>query len=213
MQLSDLLLEVRNINVKQLNTLIAKSKKPIYVVVAGSVGSGKSYVAKRDLKGIKTIDPDAFTMELGGGEYDASNVAKSMAMVKKEAEEMFKSGQSFLQQGTSANLQSTINKLKKAKQSGFRTVLFYVDTDIEQAMKQVEKRVGDGGHGSTIDLKKVTNTSNGARLTFRALSGVDFDKATAEDLSRVEQALEKTEKDLDKARENLDFFIRIENKY
>lgn len=213
MKLNEILFEMKEININKLNTFIKSSSSPIYIIVAGSVGSGKSFVTKRDLKNIKTIDPDAFTMELGDGVYDSKNVAKSMSLVKKETEEMFKNGQSFLQQGTAANLQSTINKLKKAKQSGFITVLFYVDTDIEQAMKQVEKRVASGGHGSTIDLKKIETTSNSARLTFRALSGVDFDKATAEDLSRVEQALEKTEKNLDDVRKHLDFFIRIENKY
>jgi hypothetical protein len=92
-------------------------------------------------------------------------------------------------------------------------VLLYIDAPIEQALKQVEKRVAAGGHGETIDRKKVENTSAGAKLTFRALSGVDFDKATEEDLERVQQALEKTEKSLDKARANLDYFVRIENKY
>jgi predicted ABC-type ATPase len=212
MTVNDLLLEARNINMKQLDSLVKNSKKPIYVVVAGSVGSGKSYVVQRDLD-VDTIDPDEFTKQLGDGVYDGKNVAKSMTMVKKEVADRLKSKKTFLQQGTSANLQSTINKLKNAKKHGFRTVLLYIDTPIEQAMKQVEKRVADGGHGATIDTKKVTNTSNGARLTFRALSGVDLDQATEEDLERVEKALEKTEKTLDGARKHLDFFIRVDNKY
>lgn len=32
------LMESRNINIKQLDSIIKKSKKPVYVVVAGSVG-------------------------------------------------------------------------------------------------------------------------------------------------------------------------------
>lgn len=212
MKLEDLLFEARNINMKQLDVLTKKSKKPVYVVVAGSVGSGKSFVVDRDVD-IDTIDPDKYTMELGKGVYDGKNVAKSMAMVKKAVKERLSKKQTFLQQGTSANLQSTINKLKKAKENGFKTVLLYIDAPIDQALKQVQKRVEGGGHGATIDKEKVENTSNGARLTFRALSGVDMDKATAEDLSRVEKALEKTEKTLDGARKHLDFFIRVENKY
>ena len=196
----------------ELDALTKKSDKPIYVVVAGSVGSGKSYVVERDLD-IHTIDPDKFTVELGDGVYDGKNVAKSMAMVKKAVAERLDKKLSFLQQGTAANLQSTINKFKVAKEKGFITVLLYIDAPIEQAIAQVEKRVAAGGHGDTIDRKKVENTSAGAKLTFRALSGVDFDKATEEDLDRVKQALEKTEKTLDDARKHLDYFIRVVNKY
>lgn len=212
MKLKQLLLESKNIEMSELDNLVKTSSKPIYVVVAGSVGSGKSYVVQRDLD-IHTIDPDKFTVELGDGVYDGKNVAKSMAMVKKAVAERLNNKQSFLQQGTSANLQSTINKLKVAKEKGFITVLLYIDAPVEQAIAQVEKRVAAGGHGESIDRKKVENTSAGAKLTFRALSGVDFDKATEEDLQRVEQALEKTEKTIEKARENLDYFIRVENKY
>lgn len=196
----------------ELDALTKKSDKPIYVMVAGSVGSGKSYVVERDLD-IHTIDPDKFTVELGDGVYDGKHVAKSMAMVKKAVAERLDKKQTFLQQGTAANLQSTINKFKVAKEKGFITVLLYVDAPIEQAIAQVEKRVAAGGHGDTIDRKKVENTSAGAKLTFRALSGVDFDKATEEDLDRVKQALEKTEKTLDDARKHLDYFIRVDNKY
>ena len=212
MKLKQLLLESKNISMAELDALTKKSDKPIYVVVAGSVGSGKSYVVERDLD-IHTIDPDKFTVELGGGVYDGKNVAKSMAMVKKDVAERLDKKLSFLQQGTAANLQSTINKFKVAKEKGFITVLLYIDAPIEQAIAQVEKRVAAGGHGDTIDRKKIENTSAGAKLTFRALSGVDFDKATEEDLDRVKQALEKTEKTLDDARKHLDYFIRVDNKY
>ena len=212
MKLKQLLLESKNISMTELDALTKKSDKPIYVMVAGSVGSGKSYVVERDLD-IHTIDPDKFTVELGGGVYDGKNVAKSMAMVKKAVAERLDKKLSFLQQGTAANLQSTINKFKVAKEKGFITVLLYIDAPIEQAIAQVEKRVAAGGHGDTIDRKKVENTSAGAKLTFRALSGVDFDKATEEDLDRVKQALEKTEKTLDDARKHLDYFIRVDNKY
>lgn len=216
MKLCDLnyttLMEARDISMSKLNSLTKASKKPIYILVAGATGSGKSFIVKRDLN-IDTIDPDEFTIQLGDGIYNNKNVSKSMALVKKAVLEKFKNQETFLQQGTSANLQSTINKLKTAKEHGFTTVLLYVDAPIEQAIKQIEKRVSDGGHGESIDRKKVENTSAGARLTFRTLSGVDFEKATEDDLKRVETALEKTEKTLSKARQNLDYFIRVENKY
>lgn len=208
------LMESKEITISQLKNQLTKDKKnSYYVVVAGSTGSGKSFIVNRDLPDINVIDPDEFTMQLGSGVYDGKNVAKSMAMVKKAVQERLSNKSTFLQQGTAANLQLTINKLKKAKESGFKTVLLYIDAPVEQAIKQIEKRVSSGGHGESIDIKKVENTSAGAKLTFRALSGVDYDKATSEDIIRVEQALEKTTKDLKKAQEFLDFYLRIENKY
>src|SRR5574344_415434 len=146
MKLKQLLIERKNISMVELDALTKKSDKPIYVMVAGSVGSGKSYVVERDLD-IHTIDPDKFTVELGDGVYDGKNVAKSMAMVKKAVAERLDKKLSFLQQGTAANLQSTINKFKVAKEKGFITVLLYIDAPIEQAIAQVEKRVAAGGHG------------------------------------------------------------------
>jgi hypothetical protein len=88
-----------------------------------------------------------------------------------------------------------------------------VDTPIDQAIKQIENRVSTGGHGETIDTKKVENTSAGAKLTFRTLTGVDFDKATVEDIDRVEQALNKTKKTIDAVRKKLDYYVKIDNKY
>lgn len=212
MKLKDLLLESKNIDISTLDNL-TKSDKPIYIVVAGSVGSGKSFIVDKHLKDVHTIDPDKFTMALGDGVYDSKNVAKSMTLVKKAVSERLSNKQTFIQQGTSANLQLTINKLKNAKDHGFETVLLYIDAPVEQAINQVEKRVKEGGHGESIDSKKVENTSNGAKLTFRALSGVDMDKAGEADLERVKQALEKTNNDLKTAQSYLDYYIRIDNTY
>jgi len=215
MKLSEMniLFESKNLTINKLKSLVSSSKNPVYIVVAGSTGSGKTFIVNKELSGIDVVDPDIFTVGLGDGVYYEKNVAKSMVMVRKAVDDRLDKKQSFLQQGTSANLQSTINKLKKAKEKGFLTILLYIDAPIDQSLKQVFKRVEGGGHGASIDKKKVENTSAGSQLTFRALSGVDFDKATKKDLERVEKALEKTEKNLIDARKNLDYFIRIENKY
>ena len=213
MKLRELLLESKNLSkIQDLDKLIKTSKKPVFVLLAGSSGSGKSYVVKRDLA-IDTIDTDKFVMELGSGAYDGKNVAKAMHMMRKATAERLSNKQTFAHQGTSANLHTTINKLKEAKKSGFTTVLLYVDAPIEQAIRQIEKRVADGGHGETITRKKVEKNSAGARLTFGALSGVDF-KPSEEDMKRVEQALDKSaETTLETVRRYLDYFIRVENKY
>jgi len=213
MKLYKLLLESKNISITELEGMIEKSEQPVYVVVAGSLGSGKSFLVNKHLPGVDSVDQDEFNKKLGGGVYTEENVKDAMAMVRQTVAENFANKKTFIQQGTSSNLQIAINKLKSGKQHGFVTVLLYVDTPIEQAVKQVEKRLSSGGHGETIGKRDVEVSSAGAKLTFRALTGVDFDKATEEDIQRVKLALDKTEKTLDNARKNLDYFVRIENKY
>lgn len=204
--------ESKDISMSELNLLIKKNLKPLYILVAGGVGSGKSFIVDKNLD-VDVVDPDKFTVELGDGFYDEKNVAKSMALVKKAVKDKLNGKQTFLQQGTSANLQSTMNKLKVAKENGFTTVLLYVDTPVEQAFAQIEKRVSTGGHGKTIDIKKVEKTSAGAKLTFATLTGVDFDTISNDDEIRVKQAFEKTQQSLKKARENLDYFVKIKNNF
>ena len=202
----------REMKIDDLVILVKKSKVPIFILVCGSLGSGKSTIVDTYLSNITVIDPDKFTIDLGNGTYYGSNVAKSMAMVKKAVIEQMDKRETFIQQGTSANLQSTFNKLKVAHAKGYKTILLYVDTSVEQAIKQIENRVSFGGHGATIDATKVAKTSAGAKLTFRTLTGVEYELTTDADLKRVEQALEKTENTIDIVRKYLDYFIRIENK-
>jgi predicted ABC-type ATPase len=196
-----------------LQSIISDTTDPVYILVCGSVGAGKSTIVDKYLENIEIVDPDKFTVELGGGLYDISNVAKSMSLVKKTVTYLLETRQTFIQQGTAANLQSTINKFENAKKTGYITILLYVDVPIEQAFKQIETRVLCGGHGETIDIRKVKNTYAGARLTFRTLSGVDYDNVTEEELKRVANALEKTKKNINEVRNDVDHFVYVENKY
>jgi predicted ABC-type ATPase len=197
----------------ELQSIISDTTDPVYILVCGSVGAGKSTIVDKYLENIEIVDPDKFTVELGGGLYDISNVAKSMSLVKKTVTYLLETRQTFIQQGTAANLQSTINKFENAKKTGYITILLYVDVPIEQAFKQIETRVLCGGHGETIDIRKVKNTYAGARLTFRTLSGVDYDNVTEEELKRVANALEKTKKNINEVRNDVDHFVYVENKY
>jgi len=157
---------MKKINIEELHSI----KKPLYVLVAGGIGAGKSYVVSKYLNGIKVIDPDETTIRLGNGVYDSSNVSKSISITKEKVEKMLKGDKSFVQQGTSANLQSTINKMKKAKEHNFTTVLLYIDTDIDTAVKNVSMRTSR----SEIPIKKIERTASGAKHTFDFITGKEI---------------------------------------
>lgn len=90
-------------------------------------------------------------------------------------------------------------------------MLFYVESTIERSVKQINHRVNNGGHGETIELHKIEKTNLGSKLTFRTLTGVDFNKISEQDMQRVYDALEKTQNTIENSRNFLDYFIRIEN--
>jgi len=158
-----------SISIGQLNTL----EDPVYVLIAGGVGAGKSYVLSKNTK-LPIIDIDDVTMELGGGEYSAKNTSKAMAITKKKVLDMLDSGESFIHMGTSANLNATINKLKVAKDKGFTTVLLFIDTPPEQAIENNKERVTKGGRGDTIPDHKFQRTYDGAKNTFDNLKNDDL---------------------------------------
>ena len=199
------------LTLSELINLIDENNSPFYILVAGSVGSGKSYLVNQYLSHLKLIDPDMFTMQLGDGIYDSKNVAKSMSLVKKTVKTYLDDKISFIQQGTSANLQSTINKLILAKEKGYNTVLFYVDTIPDKAEEYIKMRVSNNGHGSTITKDKINRTYEGSNFTYRFLTSEVKNVFSIEEKERIDIILNKFKLSRDKLRSNLDYFIRIEN--
>jgi predicted ABC-type ATPase len=199
--------ESKELTIKDLQDLLKNEK--IYVLMAGSVGSGKSFFTNKYFKEIKTLDPDDIKKSLG---YNDENkkVTKSIKILQKEVEELFKKGISFIQQGTSANLQSTINKLIKARKYDYKTVLIYIDGGSdEEILAKIKKRVDNGGHGKSIDLYKIQKTKKFSKLTLKVLSNqlVDIDDM---ENSNINKSIEKTIKDIKKAQDLLDFFLIID---
>lgn len=148
---------MKKINIDNLTTF----EEPTYILVAGAIGAGKSTVVGKHLSKYLVVDPDTNTMVIGNGEYNPKNVAESMALTKKQVQYCLEHQTSFVQQGTSANLKSTINKLKDAKNKGFKTVLLYIDTPLETSIKNVSKR----DERNSIPQYKIERTYNGSKAT------------------------------------------------
>lgn len=77
------LMQEKVVTIDELKSIVTKSKKPVYIVVCGGVGAGKSFIIDNHFPNVDVVDPDKFTIDLGNGIYDGKNVAKSMSMVKK----------------------------------------------------------------------------------------------------------------------------------
>lgn len=182
-------------------TDIKNISKPLYILVAGAIGAGKSTVVSKYLSEIEVVDPDIYTMQLGSGVYDDKNVATSMAMTKAMVKQMLEGDKSFIQQGTSANLQSSLNKMMEAKKKGFETVLLYVDTPLEKSIKNVANRTDR----NSIPTYKVERTHNGALLTYQVFTD------TIKDMSRVIPALQSTLLTTEAAQALVDYTIHYKN--
>lgn len=177
--------------------------KPLYILIAGAIGSGKSTVVSKYLSDFNIVDPDIFTMQLGRGVYDDKHVATSMAMTKATVLSLLKGDESFIQQGTSANLQSSLNKMMNAKKNGFTNILLYVDTPLEKSIENVTNRTDR----NNIPSYKVERTHNGALLTYQVLTD------TVEDMSRVIPSLQSTLLTMEAAQALTDYTIHYKNSY
>ncbi len=183
-------------DIKNINTA-----KPLYILIAGAIGAGKSTVVSKYLPTIEVVDPDIYTMQLGRGVYDEKNVATSMAMVKSVVNQKLSGNETFIQQGTSANLQSSLNKMMNAQKNGFTTILLYIDTPLEKSIENVANRKDR----NIIPSYKVKRTHDGALLTYQLFTN------TVEDVSRVIPALQNTLLTEEAAQALTDYTIHYKN--
>lgn len=166
-------------SIHELVELLKNINKPHYILMCGSVGAGKNYYIEKYLSFIESIDIDQIMMQLGNGIYSKSNISAAKLQVKTMINNNFINQKTFIHQGTSANLNNTKNKITLAKEYGFNTILFYVDTPIAFAYNNIVTRVNNGGHGNTISLDKIIKTYNGAKYTFdyatsHHMDGLDY---------------------------------------
>ncbi|MBO0481536.1 zeta toxin family protein [Candidatus Enterococcus courvalinii] len=130
------------------------NKELHYVVVGGVNGAGKSTIYEFDtvvIDGLKTdrINADEILKRNGGDWRNSTDVAKSMRQVVTEIKKHFEDRESFHHETTFAgNTRPHEKRLLKAKDLGYDTTLIYVGLNSpELAIKRVDQRVNEGGHG------------------------------------------------------------------
>lgn len=153
---------------------------PIYVAFGGTFGAGKTTYANehfRDL--VHVIDFDDIAMEMVGGSENIEmikTVAKDAIKVKEmRVNGMFSSNKSFVDMGTMKDYDRVSNRLEQAKKAGYKTMLVFISTDPEEAMRRNLKRLAAGKRG--VQPEKVHafyNAYYDAVHTFNALKRSDL---------------------------------------
>ena len=165
-------------NVSSLITKVEDSGGRIYILTVGGIGSGKSYVSNKYIFGIEQIDSDEeakkLSQQIDNVMYNPARGQKGISAAFQKADKFFEKGKSFLMHGTSANSQAALNKLNKAKQHGFTTMLLYVEVPYDQAVGQNRERIGKGERGVPQEKEyKVQRTWENANKTFELLKNND----------------------------------------
>lgn len=132
-----------------LNALISKINdgQPVYILLSGGFGAGKSHVIEKVLGIPKTDIVDIDEIKV----FKKLSVPKAINEVRKILQERMAKKQNIVQQGTSANLQSTKNKIILAKKAGYITVLFRVERDVDEQVASLFKRGEETGRGFERD--------------------------------------------------------------
>ena len=122
--------------------------KPLALFLAGTNGSGKSSL--RDLtldfkNEFIIMDPDKITKENGG-----NNVLGGKKVIEL-FKECINNKKSFVIETTLSG-KSVLNRLKEAKNAGFKVEMIYVGLDnVDLNIQRVANRVAKGGHNIPTD--------------------------------------------------------------
>lgn len=121
----------------------------VFTIIAGINGSGKTSLYKvlkgADELGLR-VNIDEIVMSEGDWKDPALQVRAGKAAMHL-IDDCIEKGISFHHETTLPGA-VVIRQIKKAKEHGFRIVLYYVGIDdVKTAIKRVHKRVAMGGHG------------------------------------------------------------------
>ncbi len=156
--------------INYIDALPATKTLPIYVMVAGGMAAGKSYIVSKYIETIKVFDIDDTMTDMGFIEYTDEQFSQAMKNISIQIEKHMTDHKSMVAMGTSSNISTAINRLYEAKQKGYTTVLLHVDASIEQSIKQNNERLEQGKRGvSKVEEYKIERTNVGAANTVATL--------------------------------------------
>ncbi|MCD8015584.1 MAG: ATPase [Lachnospiraceae bacterium] len=123
--------------------------KKVYTLYAGVNGAGKStiYNIMKPTEQEKRVNSDEILLSMGGNWNLEGDQWKAMREAAKRVNRYIHEGISFNQETTLAGRTIT-RSILKAKECGFLIRLYYIGlVDAELAVKRVQQRVKEGGHG------------------------------------------------------------------
>jgi predicted ABC-type ATPase len=125
-----------------------------YLIFAGVNGAGKSTLYHSGVwrrphfpKAMHRVNSDEILLEQGGEWSSPKDQFAAMKEAVKRIDAYFQRGISFNQETTLAGKKS-LNDLRKARERGYRVIMFYVGVDDPIiAVQRIQGRIDAGGHG------------------------------------------------------------------
>lgn len=143
---------------------------PIYVLVAGGIGAGKTRVVHENIHDIKVFDLDDVMEELGYTQYKPECTSVAMGLIAERIKKHMDTKQSMVAMGTAANLGFSIDRLHWAKMMGYQTVLLHIDATAQQSIKQNAQRRSQGQRAvSPSEEYRIPRTTRDAANTVATL--------------------------------------------
>ena len=142
-------------SVKDRNQRSKSLSKPLFLLVAGTNGSGKSTFTKtlkRYYLTPRVIDPDAIAKEFTGSASTINQAkAKAGRIAIERIREYIAFGSSFIAESTISG-HTYLRYINEAKAAGFHVVLVYMGLETaEISAKRVASRVLKGGHDIPLE--------------------------------------------------------------
>lgn len=139
---------MKELDITEIDLLI---DGPLYVLVAGAAGVGKSTIVERHVKTIKMMDVDYIISEIGNGVYNRDNAGKAFEIIAKRIDLIMARKESFIAMGTAANMTQTAERLTEAKKAGYLTIMVHIKAPLEQILEQNRQRIENGERGVKLD--------------------------------------------------------------
>jgi len=149
--------------------LNALQQDPHFILVMGSAGSGKNYIAKQNLANVPLVDIDKYMADFASGGGDERKfISNAVHKANAELKKYFENSESVLQVTTGANYKGASNKLKLAKSYGLKTAVIYVDAGLNTSIKRNQDRAVKGDQRLVPDWK-VEKTYTESKKNFKEL--------------------------------------------
>ena len=154
------------------------NNEPFYVMIAGGMSAGKSFIINKFVESIDIFDIDETMEELGFRDYTSEQFSVAMDVISEKIDIQFKERESMIAMGTASNPTIAIDRLFAAKMNGYQTILVHIDTPVNQSILQNKQRLDNGQRGvKKSDEHKIERTTTGAAQTvsfLRESALVDF---------------------------------------
>lgn len=119
-----------------------------YILFAGVNGAGKSVFSQtmpEKIAGMSRVNIDEIVKSFGDWR-NFNDMKKAASIAVKQINDNFSRGESFNQETTLCGA-SILKNIRKAKELGYRVIVYYIGVDsVNIAKERVRKRVENGGH-------------------------------------------------------------------